>query len=134
MIKDKSVPWSAHGYVPFFNQYKYIKSGLAGPIDDFVKASSVAVGQRYEGDVLRPEYRRCQPVRGETVLRPDEAEHSPARVPLGLSQRRPAWTRCRTTGTTSRRCSARSRRRTRPKDVIPFAMRKEFYRTLGTAS
>jgi hypothetical protein len=31
MIKDKSLAWSAHGYVPFFNAYAYIKSGLAAP-------------------------------------------------------------------------------------------------------
>ena len=41
MIKDKSLPWSAHGYAPAFNQYSYIKSGLAAPIDEWVKNSPV---------------------------------------------------------------------------------------------
>src|SRR5262245_8263532 len=26
MIKDRSLPWSAHGYAPAFSQYSYIKS------------------------------------------------------------------------------------------------------------
>src|SRR5262249_14949321 len=41
MMKDKSLPWSAHGYAPAFNQYSYIKSGLAAPIDEWVRSSPV---------------------------------------------------------------------------------------------
>ena len=40
-IKDKSLRWSGHGYIPFFDQYKRLKSGMIAPIDDLLQASKI---------------------------------------------------------------------------------------------
>ena len=43
-IREKNLRWSAHGYAPFFDQYKYIKAGLVQPLDDLLKSSKVPWG------------------------------------------------------------------------------------------
>ncbi len=45
-IKDKSLRWSGSGYIPYFDQYKRIKSGMVAPLDDFLKASKVPWAQK----------------------------------------------------------------------------------------
>jgi hypothetical protein len=45
-IRDNNLRWSGHGYAPFFDSHKYIKSGLAQPIDDYLKSSKIAWGAK----------------------------------------------------------------------------------------
>jgi ABC-type glycerol-3-phosphate transport system substrate-binding protein len=53
-IKDKQLRWSGHGYAAFFDSYKYIKQGLAAPIDDYVKSSKVAWGAKMKESFFTP--------------------------------------------------------------------------------
>jgi ABC-type glycerol-3-phosphate transport system substrate-binding protein len=47
-IRDNNLRWSGHGYAPFFDSHKYIKGGLVAPIDDYLKSSKIAWGQKQQ--------------------------------------------------------------------------------------
>jgi ABC-type glycerol-3-phosphate transport system substrate-binding protein len=47
-IRDNNLRWSGHGYAAFFDSHKYIKAGLVAPIDDYLKSSKIAWGQKQQ--------------------------------------------------------------------------------------
>jgi ABC-type glycerol-3-phosphate transport system substrate-binding protein len=132
MIKDKSLPWSAHGYAPFFNQYSYIKSGLAAPIDDFVKASPVAWAKDMKGAYYAPNIDDVTRFEGKQYF-------VPMKLNIHLLGYRSDYLKeagvdaMPTTWDDFEKVLGEVKRALGSKQIIPFAMRKEFYRTLGTA-
>jgi len=53
-LRDKSLRWSAHGYAPFFDQYKLIRSGMVAPIDSYLQASKVPWGNKQKEIYFTP--------------------------------------------------------------------------------
>ncbi|HYT95008.1 MAG TPA: hypothetical protein VEL76_40200 [Gemmataceae bacterium] len=132
MIKDKSLPWSAHGYAPFFNQYSYIKSGLATPIDDWVKSSPVPWAKDMKSAYYAPNIDDVNRFEGKLYFIPMKLNihllgyRKDYLKEVGLQAVPDTWDEFeKVLGDVKKALAS--------KDVIPFAMRKEFYRTLGTA-
>jgi hypothetical protein len=132
MIKDKSVPWSAHGYAPFFNQYNYIKSGLAMPIDDQVKASSVAWAKDMKGTYYAPNIDDVNRFEGKLYFVPMKLNihllgyRSDYLRKAGVDKIPDTWD-------DFEKVLGEVKKANEADGVIPFAIRKEFYRTLGTS-
>ena len=132
MIKDKSVPWSAHGYAPFFNQYNYIKSGLAMPIDDQVKASSVAWAKDMKSTYYAPNIDDVNRFEGKLYFVPMKLNihllgyRSDYLKKAGVDKIPDTWD-------DFEKVLGEVKKATEAEGVIPFAIRKEFYRTLGTS-
>ncbi len=132
MIKDKSIPWSAHGYAPFFNQYNYIKSGMAVPIDDFVKASPVAWAKDMKSTYYAPNIDDVNRFEGKLYFVPMKLNihllgyRSDYLKKAGVDKIPDTWDDFEKVLGEVKKANAAD-------GVIPFAMRKEFYRTLGTS-
>jgi ABC-type glycerol-3-phosphate transport system substrate-binding protein len=132
MIKDKSVPWSAHGYAPFFNQYNYIKSGLATPIDDQVKASSVAWAKDMKSTYYAPNIDDVNRFEGKLYFVPMKLNihllgyRSDYLKKAGVDKMPDTWD-------DFEKVLGEVKKATAADGVIPFAIRKEFYRTVGTS-
>lgn len=132
MIKDKSIPWSAHGYAPFFNQYNYIKSGMAAPIDDQVKASPVAWAKDMKGAYYAPNIDDVNRLEGKLYFVPMKLNihllgyRSDYLKKAGADKIPDNWD-------DFEKVLGEVKKATAADQVIPFAMRKEFYRTLGTS-
>lgn len=132
MIKDKSIPWSAHGYAPFFNQYNYIKSGMAMPIDDLVKASPVAWAKDMKSTYYAPNIDDVNRFEGKLYFVPMKLNihllgyRSDYLKKAGIDKIPDTWDDFEKALGEVKKANAAD-------GVIPFAMRKEFYRTLGTS-
>src|SRR5215213_1137265 len=132
MIKDKSIPWSAHGYAPFFNQYNYIKSGMAMPIDDLVKASPVAWAKDMKSTYYAPNIDDVNRFEGKLYFVPMKLNihllgyRSDYLKKAGIDKIPDNWDDFEKVLGEVKKANAAGQ-------VIPFAIRKEFYRTLGTS-
>jgi ABC-type glycerol-3-phosphate transport system substrate-binding protein len=132
MIKDKSLPWSAHGYAPFFNQYSYIKSGLATPIDDWVKSSPVPWAKDMKAAYYAPNIDAVNRFEGKLYFIPMKLNihllgyRKDYLKEVGLQTLPDTWDEFE-------KVLGEVKKALKAKDVSPFAMRKEFYRTLGTS-
>ena len=40
-MQDNNLRWSGSGYIPYFDQYKTIRSGLAAPLEEYLAASDI---------------------------------------------------------------------------------------------
>jgi hypothetical protein len=132
MIKDKSIPWSAHGYAPFFNQYNYIKSGMAAPIDDLVKASPVPWAKDMKGAYYAPNIDDVNRFESKLYFVPMKLNvhllgyRSDYLKKAGLDKIPDNWD-------DFEKALGEVKKATAADQVIPFAIRKEFYRTVGTS-
>lgn len=132
MIKDKSIPWSAHGYAPFFNQYNYIKSGMALPIDDLVKASPAPYAKDMKGSFYAPNIDDVNRFENKLYFVPMKLNihllgyRSDYLKKAGIDKIPDNWD-------DFEKALGEVKKATAADQVIPFAMRKEFYRTLGTS-
>jgi hypothetical protein len=54
MVKDKNVLWSAYAVDSFFNLYQRAKSGIAQPLDDYIRASSVPYAKTFKEQYIAP--------------------------------------------------------------------------------
>lgn len=131
MIKDKSLPWSAHGYAPFFNAYAYIKAGLCAPIDDYVKNSSVGWAKDFKSSFVTPGMYESTLLEGKQYFVPMKQEvhllgyRSDYAKEIGVEKMPETFDDFEKVLTEAKRALA-------PKGVVPFFMRTEFYRTLAT--
>jgi len=131
MVKDKTLTWSGHGYVPFFNEYAYVKSGLAAPIDEYVKSSSVPWAKdfktafvtpgTYEGTFLEGK-QYFVPMKQEIHLLGYRADYAKE---IGVEKMPETWDDFEKLLTEAKKALG-------PKGITPFFMRTEFYRTLAT--
>ena len=132
MIKDKSIPWSAHGYAPFFNQFNYIKSGMAAPIDDLVKASPVPYAKDMKGSFYAPNIDDVNRFEGKLYFVPMKLNihllgyRSDYLKKAGIDKIPDNWD-------DFEKALGEVKKATAADQVIPFAIRKEFYRTVGTS-
>src|SRR5690242_8956373 len=132
MIKDKSIPWSAHGYAPFFNQYNYIKSGMTAPIDDLVKASPVPWAKDMKGAYYAPNIDDVNRFEGKLYFVPMKLNihllgyRSDYLKKAGIDKIPDNWD-------DFEKALGEVKKATAADQVIPFAIRKEFYRTVGTS-
>ncbi|MBA2519221.1 MAG: extracellular solute-binding protein, partial [Chloroflexia bacterium] len=44
-IQDGEVRWSGSGYIPYFDQFRTVRSGLAAPLEEYLAASDLPWGQ-----------------------------------------------------------------------------------------
>ena len=132
MIKDKTLPWSAHGYAPFFNQYSYIKSGLAAPIDDYIKQSKVPWAKDMKGAFYSPNIDDVNRFEGKYYFIPMKLNihllgyRIDYLQQIGIDKIPDTWEDLEKVLLEIKKAFA-------SKQVWPWFMRKEFYRTLGTA-
>ncbi|HEY3109670.1 MAG TPA: hypothetical protein VGL23_13000 [Chloroflexota bacterium] len=131
MVKDRSLTWSGHGYVPFFNEYAYIKAGLAAPIDEYVKGSSVPWAKDFKTAFVTPGTYEGTFFEGKQYFVPMKQEihllgyRSDYAKELGVEKMPETWEDLEKLLTEAKKALA-------PKGVTPFFMRTEFYRTLAT--
>ena len=131
MIKDKSLMWSGHGYVPFFNEYAYIKSGLAAPIDDYIKNSSVPWAKDYKTAFITPGTYEGTFFEGKQYFIPMKQEihllgyRADYAKEIGVEKMPETWDEFEKVLTEAKKALG-------PKGITPFFVRTEFYRTIGT--
>jgi ABC-type glycerol-3-phosphate transport system substrate-binding protein len=53
-IQDGNLRWSGSGYIPFFDQFKTIRSGIAAPIEEYLAASEIPWAQEQESLYFTP--------------------------------------------------------------------------------
>lgn len=53
-IQDGNVRWSGSGYIPYFDQFKTIRSGIAAPLDELLAASAIPWAQEQESLYFTP--------------------------------------------------------------------------------
>ncbi len=53
-IQDGNVRWSGSGYIPYFDQYKTIRSGLAAPLEEYLAASSIPWASQQDSIYFTP--------------------------------------------------------------------------------
>jgi len=131
MIKDKTLPWSAHGYVPFFNAYAYIKGGLCAPIDDYIKSTPVDWAKNFKDafvthgmyeSTLFEGKQYFVPMKQEVHLLGYRADYARE---IGVDKMPETFDEFEKVLTEAKKALG-------PKGVVPFFMRTEFYRTLAT--
>jgi hypothetical protein len=54
MVRDKNVLWSSYAVDSFFNLYQRIQTGVAAPIDDYIKASNVSYAKTFKDQYIAP--------------------------------------------------------------------------------
>jgi maltose-binding protein MalE len=132
MIKDKSLTWSAHGYAPFFNQYSYIKSGLAAPIDDYIKQSPVPWAKDMKSYFYAPNIDDVNKFEGKYYFIPMKLNihmlgyRADYLQQIGIDKPPATWD-------DFERVLMEIKKAFASKNVWPMFMRREFYRTLGTS-
>lgn len=54
MVRDKNVLWSSYAVDSFFNLYQRIRSGMAQPLDDYIKASNSPYAKTFKEQYIAP--------------------------------------------------------------------------------
>jgi ABC-type glycerol-3-phosphate transport system substrate-binding protein len=132
MIRDKEVRWSANGIANAGNQWNYIQMGLVQPLDELLATSSVPWAQNLADYYMYPNIHEATLYEGKTYYIPmklnihlmgyrqDYLEAAGYEsIPETWDEFEVLLSKLKETG--------------EAEQVVPFAARKEVFRTLGTA-
>jgi ABC-type glycerol-3-phosphate transport system substrate-binding protein len=130
-IKDKQLRWSGHGYTAFFDSYKYVKQGLAAPIDDYIKASKVPWASKMKESFFTPRIYDALVLDGKQYYIPMKANAHLAGWRQDMLEKAGYQSMPKTWEETEK--VLRQVKTTMSADqVVPFGIQRELFRAVGT--
>jgi ABC-type glycerol-3-phosphate transport system substrate-binding protein len=132
MIQDGNVRWSANGIADAGRQWMYIQQGMVQPLDDLLQSSSIEWGRDMANQYMYPHIYEATQFEGKTYYIPMKLNiHL-----MGYRQdylEKAGYETIPETWDEFEVMLERMKPVLAEEDVIPFAARKEVFRTLGTA-
>jgi ABC-type glycerol-3-phosphate transport system substrate-binding protein len=130
MIREGNVRWSASGYAQFDLQWNYIQMGLCQPIDDLLQASTVPFAQDYANSFIYPNIYDTTRFEGKTYF-------IPMKLNIFMAGYRQDYLEAAGYETLPETWDEfevmLGKIKETQEDVVPFAVRKDIFRTLGIA-
>ena len=132
MVRENTVRWSASGYAQFDLQWNYIQMGLAQPIDDLLAASTVPWAQDHQNSFIYPNIYETTQHEGKTYF-------IPMKLNIFMAGFRQDYIEAAGYETIPETWDEFEIMLGKLKDtlggegVVPFAIRKDIFRTLGIA-
>jgi len=130
-IKDKSLRWSGHGYIPYFDQYKRLKSGMIAPLDDLLQASKISWAHTQKDQYFTP--------RVYDSLRSDNKQYYiPMKINVHMAGYRLDYVQAAGYDALPKTWDEIDKMLPKMKaalakdEVIPFAIQNELWRAIGT--
>ena len=130
-IRDKNLRWSGHGYTAFFDSFKYIKSGLAQPIDDYIKASKVPWAAKQKEAYFTPRIYEALIFEGKQYYIPMKANVHLAGWRQDYLEKAGYDTLPKTWDEVDKMLP-KMKTALEKEEVIPFAIQRELFRAVGT--
>jgi ABC-type glycerol-3-phosphate transport system substrate-binding protein len=132
MIRDKNVRWAANGIANAGNQWNYIQMGLVQPLDDLLGTSKLPWAQKLADDYYAPNIHEATQFDGKTYYIPMKLNihlmgyRADYLAKAGYDAIPETWDEFEI-------MLGKLKTALEPEGVAPFAVRKEMFRTLGTA-
>jgi ABC-type glycerol-3-phosphate transport system substrate-binding protein len=133
MIKDKSLPWSGMGEADSSKQYSYIKSGMAQPIDDYLKQSKVPWAKDMKSTWYAPNIEDVNKFEGKYYMIPMKLNIHMMGYRLDYLQQTMKLDTMPDTWDEVERVLMELKKALSSQNVLPWFMTNELWRTLGTA-
>jgi ABC-type glycerol-3-phosphate transport system substrate-binding protein len=132
MIRDQEVRWSANGIANAGNQWNYIQQGMVQPLDDLLQSSAVPWAKNLQEQYMYPNIYEATQFEGKTYYIPMKLNiHL-----LGFRQdflEKAGYETIPETWDEFEVMLGALKTALADEDVLPFAARKEVFRTVGTA-
>lgn len=132
MIRENNIRWSASGYAQFDWQWNYIQQGLCQPIDDLLAASSIPWAQDYANSFYHPGIYETTRFEGKTYFVPMKLNIFMAGYRQDYLEA-VGYERLPETWDEFELLLGKLKEELAEEDVVPFAVRKDIFRTLGIA-
>ncbi|MCL4858330.1 MAG: extracellular solute-binding protein [Caldilineaceae bacterium] len=132
MVRENDMRWSAHGIANAGNQWNYIQMGLVQPLDDLLQSSTVP----WAKDLADHYY---YPAIHEATLYEGKSYFVPMKLNIHLMGYRQDYIEAAgyeeipETWDEFEVMLEKMKEALEPEGVVPFAVRKEVFRTIGTA-
>jgi ABC-type glycerol-3-phosphate transport system substrate-binding protein len=130
MIREGNVRWSASGYAQFDLQWNYIQQGLCQPIDDLLQASAIPFAQDYANSFIYSNIYDTTRFEGKTYF-------IPMKLNIFMAGYRQDYLEAAGYETLPETWDEfeimLGKIKETQEDVVPFAVRKDIFRTLGIA-
>ncbi|NJN82488.1 MAG: extracellular solute-binding protein [Caldilineaceae bacterium] len=132
MIRDDEVRWSANGIANAGNQWNYIQMGMVQPLDDLLQSSTIEWGKDMQNAFMYPNIYEATQFEGQTY-------YIPMKLNIHLMGYRQDYIEAAgyeaipETWDEFEVMLGKLKETGEAEKVVPFAARKEIFRTLGTA-
>lgn len=130
-IRNDDLRWSGSGYIPFFDQYKQVKAGLAAPLEEYLAASEIPWVQQQEESYFTPRIYEASLLDGVQYYIPMKANVHMAGwrqdylEAVGYETLPATWDEVDEMLPKIKEAFADD-------DVIPFAIQRDLFRAIGT--
>lgn len=132
MVREGNVRWSASGYSQFDHQWRHIQTGLAQPIDDLLQASEIPWAADYQNSFYYSKIYDTTVYEGKTYFIPMKLNIFMAGYrqdyleAAGYEELPETWDEFEI-------MLGKIKEALADEDVVPFAVQKDIFRTLGIA-
>jgi ABC-type glycerol-3-phosphate transport system substrate-binding protein len=132
MIRENNVRWSASGYSQFDEQYRHIRQGLAQPIDDLLQGSKIPWAQDHQNSFIYSNIYETTRFEGKTYF-------IPMKLNIFMAGYRQDYLEAAGYDTLPETWDefevmlGKIKETLAEENVVPFAVRKDIFRTLGIA-
>ncbi len=130
-IKDKNLRWGGNGYIPYADQYKRIKQGIAAPLDELLKSSKTPWAQKQKDGYFTPRIY-------DALLLDGKQYYVPMKINVHMAGWRQDYLEAAGYPTMPKtwdevdRMLPKIKAATAKDNVIPFSIQRDIWRTLGT--
>lgn len=132
MVRESDMRWSANGIANAGNQWNYIQMGIVQPLDDLIATSSAPWAQTVQDTYIAPNIYEATQFDGKTYFMPMKLNIHLMGYRADYLQRAGYDAIPETWGEFENMLAA-LKSTLEAEQVVPFACRKEVFRTLGTA-
>ena len=130
MVRENDIRWSASGYSQFDHQWRHIQQGLAQPIDDLLQSSTIPWARDHQNSFLYSSIYETTRYQGKTYFIPMKLNifmtgyHQEHLEAAGYEALPETWDEFEV-------MLGKIKETLAEEDVMPLAVRKDIFRTLG---